>query len=222
MQKGFRPANELGTDGKPLSYPNGKPKLKVVSQKGEVLVGMKDGVEYVLRFGEIYRGPEDDENSSGDSRYIYAFARVNENLLDQPVLAPVPSPLLEPVSDSNNSIVQDSNGTKGATGSNGKEGEPSVPRFPHPVLLQISPPSAPPSITPLLLPALILVGLKKNRTLRLSPPSIPSQKRKQTVTQKLQESKLLIYRFKENTKTKFQRHRQELRNLMRISQIGIM
>ena len=80
MQKGFRPANELGTDGKPLSYPNGKPKLKVVSQKGEVLVGMKDGVEYVLRFGEIYRGPEDDENSSGDSRYIYAFARVNENL----------------------------------------------------------------------------------------------------------------------------------------------
>ena len=33
IQKGFRPVNELGKDGKPLSYPNGKPKLKVVSQK---------------------------------------------------------------------------------------------------------------------------------------------------------------------------------------------
>ena len=149
MQKGFRPANELGADGKPLSYPNGKPKLKVVSQKGEVLVGMKDGVEYVLRFGEIYRGPEDDENSSGDSRYIYAFARVNENLLDQPVLAQVPSPLLQPVSDSNNSAVQDSNGTKGANGSKGKEGEPSVPPISPPgPPPNFTPPSAPPSITP--------------------------------------------------------------------------
>ncbi len=149
MQKGFRPANELGADGKPLSYPNGKPKLKVVSQKGEVLVGMKDGIEYVLRFGEIYRGPEDDENSSGDSRYIYAFARVNENLLDQPVLAPVPSPLLQPVSDSNNSAVQDSNGTKGANGSKGKEGEPSVPPISPPgPPPNFTPPSAPPSITP--------------------------------------------------------------------------
>lgn len=149
MQKGFRPANELGADGKPLSYPNGKPKLKVVSQKGEVLVGMKDGVEYVLRFGEIYRGPEDDENSSGDSRYIYAFARVNENLLDQPVLAPVPSPLLQPVNDSNNSAVQDSNGTKGANGSKGKEGEPSVPPTSPPgPPPNFTPPSAPPSITP--------------------------------------------------------------------------
>ena len=53
---------------------------KVVSNKGEVLVGMESGVEYVLRFGEIYRGPEDEENSSGESRYIYAFARVNESL----------------------------------------------------------------------------------------------------------------------------------------------
>jgi hypothetical protein len=51
---------------------------------------MKDGVEYVLRFGDIYRGPEEDENSTGDSRYIYAFARVNPNLLDPLDLEPVP------------------------------------------------------------------------------------------------------------------------------------
>ncbi|MDE0578038.1 MAG: DUF4340 domain-containing protein, partial [Opitutales bacterium] len=68
---------------------------KIVSNKGEILVGMKDAVEYVLRFGENYRGPEDDENATGDSRYIYAYARVNESLLDPPELEAVPSPLPE-------------------------------------------------------------------------------------------------------------------------------
>ena len=144
IQKGFRPVNELDKDGKPLSYPNGKPKLKVVSQKGEVLVGMKDGVEYVLRFGETYRGPEDDENSTGDSRYIYAYARVNENLLEQPVLEPVPAPLAQPKADGNASITspatEDSNGSKGDTGDKGEEGKPSVP--------SITPPGPPPSFTP--------------------------------------------------------------------------
>ena len=153
IQKGFRPVNELDKDGKPLSYPNGKPKLKVVSQKGEVLVGMKDGVEYVLRFGETYRGPEDDENSTGESRYIYAYARVNENLLEQPVLEPVPAPLMEPISDENSSSVPpttpDSNGSKGDNGDQGQEGKPSVPPIappgPPPSFI---PPSPPPSLTP--------------------------------------------------------------------------
>jgi hypothetical protein len=153
IQKGFRPVNELDKNGKPLSYPNGKPKLKVVSQKGEVLVGMKDGVEYVLRFGETYRGPEDDENSTGDSRYIYAYARVNENLLEQPVLEPVPAPLVEPISDENSSSVPtttpDSNGSKGDNGDQGQEGKPSVPPIsppgPPPSFI---PPSPPPSLTP--------------------------------------------------------------------------
>ena len=73
----------------------GQPVPKIVSNKGEILVGMKDAVEYVLRFGETYRGPEDDENATGNSRYIYAFARVNESLLDPPELEAVPSPLPE-------------------------------------------------------------------------------------------------------------------------------
>ena len=153
IQKGFRPVNELGKDGKPLSYPNGKPKLKVVSQKGEVLVGMKDGVEYVLRFGETYRGPEDDENSTGDSRYIYAYARVNESLLDQPVLEPVPAPLAAPQADVNSSAASptaaDSNGSKGDTGDKGEEGKPSVPSIAPPgPPPSFTPPSPPPSLTP--------------------------------------------------------------------------
>lgn len=158
IQKGFRPVNELDKDGNPLSYPNGKPKLKVVSQKGEVLVGMKDGVEYVLRFGETYRGPEEDENSTGDSRYIYAYARVNENLLDQPVLDPIPEPLSQPQGDSNDTnsdpAGEDSNGSKGDTGEKGKEGNPAVP--------SITPPGPPPNFTPPSPPP------------NLSPPPLPT------------------------------------------------
>ena len=98
---------------------------KVVSNKGEVLVGMESGVEYVLRFGEIYRGPEEDENASGDSRYIYAFARVNESLLSPPELEPLPS----------------AGGAKGPEGEKGPIAKPGTPP-------NFTPPTAPPSITP--------------------------------------------------------------------------
>ena len=100
---------------------------KVVSNKGEVLVGMESGVEYVLRFGDIYRGSEEDENSSGDSRYIYAFARVNESLLTQPNLAPLPS-----------ASPQGAKGPEGEKGPIAKPGSP--PDF--------TPPTAPPKVTP--------------------------------------------------------------------------
>ena len=98
---------------------------KVVSNKGEVLVGMESGVEYVLRFGEIYRGPEEDENATGDSRYIYAFARVNESLLTPPALEALPS----------------ATGAKGPEGDKGPVAKPGTPP-------DFTPPTAPPSITP--------------------------------------------------------------------------
>jgi len=98
---------------------------KVVSNKGEVLVGMESGVEYVLRFGEIYRGPEEDENATGDSRYIYAFARVNESLLSPPELEALPSPT----------------GAKGPEGEKGPIAKPGTPP-------DFTPPTAPPNITP--------------------------------------------------------------------------
>jgi hypothetical protein len=75
-----------------VQNPQGQQVPKVVSNKGEIIVGMKDGVEYVLRFGDIYRGPEEDENATGDSRYIYAFARVNPGLLDPPCIGTSPLP----------------------------------------------------------------------------------------------------------------------------------
>ena len=180
--KGFRPINELGKDGKPLSYPNGKPKLKVVSQKGEVLVGMKDGVEYVLRFGETYRGPEDDENSTGDSRYIYAYARVNESLLEQPVLEPVPAPLEIPNVDSNATVSPpanvDTNGSQGDTGEQGAKGEPSVPSITPPgPPPNFTPPDTPPGVTPPPPPPpeASLIQIPRNRK-TLKPTASPRKK----------------------------------------------
>ena len=138
-----------------VKNPAGQTVPKVVSNKGEILVGMKDGVEYVLRFGETYRGPEEDENSTGDSRYIYAFARVNPRLLDPPSLEPVPPPLSAPAVvppvDGNQSTPDDSNSTQGEKGDEGNKGDESappavVPPGPPPDFV---PPTAPPSAPPL-------------------------------------------------------------------------
>ena len=106
--------------------PAGNTVPKVVSNKGEVLVGMESGVEYVLRFGEIYRGQEEDENASGDSRYIYAYARVNESLLNPPALEPIPAT------------------PAGAEGPDGDKGPIAKPGTPP----NFTPPTPPPSLTP--------------------------------------------------------------------------
>jgi hypothetical protein len=137
-----------------VQNPQGQQVPKVVSNKGEILVGMKDGVEYVLRFGDIYRGPEEDENASGDSRYIYAFARVNSDLLDPIALEAVPAPLVNappptPVQPDQN--ASDDQGAKGDTGEKGEESEiPNIsPPGPPPNFIPTSnPPNAPPPPPP--------------------------------------------------------------------------
>ena len=137
-----------------VKNPAGENVPKVVSNKGEILVGMKDGIEYVLRFGEIYRGPEDDENATGDSRYIYAFARVNESLLEQPEYEPVPASLTpsqttpEKVKEKPKPAEKKEDGAEGDEGEKGaKAPPPSAPPGPPPNFI---PPSPPPGITPLL------------------------------------------------------------------------
>lgn len=67
----------------------------ILSTDGETIIGMKDGVEYVLRFGagtSIGNGTEGDvpaDESTG--RYLLVMARFNENLLEKPVLEAVPA-----------------------------------------------------------------------------------------------------------------------------------
>lgn len=148
--KGFLTVEMVDEAGKPMKYENGKPKLQVVSKKGEIVVGMKDGVEYVLRFGDTYRGAEEENNATGDSRYIYAYARANPALLDQPELQSVPAPLAAPKKESKPSKKENAKGAKGPEGDKGKKSPPPLtPPGPPP---NFTPPSPPPSNTPANLP----------------------------------------------------------------------
>lgn len=78
---------------------------EILSTDGETIVGMKDGVEYVLRFGatttvagDSKTDPKDGENgeagkdAAGETsgRYLLVMARINEQLLEKPTLDPLP------------------------------------------------------------------------------------------------------------------------------------
>ncbi len=73
----------------------------ILSSNGETIVGMKDGVEYVLRFGntasvagEAKAEPPKDGKAkdAGETsgRYLFVMARFNESLLTKPQLEPLP------------------------------------------------------------------------------------------------------------------------------------
>lgn len=73
---------------------------EILSTDGETIVGMKDGVEYVLRFGagtavageNKEDGAKQDAAADGETsgRYLLVMARFNESLLEKPKLDPVP------------------------------------------------------------------------------------------------------------------------------------
>jgi len=81
----------------------------ILSTDGETIIGMKNGVEYVLRFGATTSvatdGTKDGEKKSNDDskdaeakddsgetagRYVLVMARLNESLLEKPKLEAVP------------------------------------------------------------------------------------------------------------------------------------
>ena len=75
----------------------------ILSTEGETVIGMKDGVEYVLRFGAgtTVTDPGKADSGEGDdataesvgtaARYLLVMAQFNENLLEQPELAVLPT-----------------------------------------------------------------------------------------------------------------------------------
>lgn len=84
---------------------------EILSTDGETIVGMKDGVEYVLRFGagttvagdgddtDAVRGDaKEGQSAAGETagRYLLVMARFNEGLLEKPQLDPVPDAPEEP------------------------------------------------------------------------------------------------------------------------------
>lgn len=84
---------------------------QVYSSRGEIRVGTKDGVEYVLRFGEVTgeeskkeetdkkegeqndtaRDSEKKDSSPGMNRYLFVTALFNENLIEKPKLEELPA-----------------------------------------------------------------------------------------------------------------------------------
>ena len=79
------------------------PSGAILSTEGQTVIGMKDGVEYVLRFGagttvtepgkagsgEVGDAPE--ESAETAARYLLVMAQFNEGLLEKPELAELPS-----------------------------------------------------------------------------------------------------------------------------------
>ena len=75
----------------------------ILSTEGQAVIGMKDGVEYVLRFGagttvsepgQVGSGEDGDaaeESTETASRYLLVMAQFNKDLLEQPDLAELPS-----------------------------------------------------------------------------------------------------------------------------------
>ena len=62
----------------------------MLSVNGEVLVGMKDGVEYVLRFGNVAR-TQAETDGEGLNRYLFVLARLNEEKIAKPELEELPA-----------------------------------------------------------------------------------------------------------------------------------
>ncbi len=101
QQRGFLPLDS--GDGK-----SADDDTTIQSADGETIIGMKNGVEYVLRFGATTSvatdGKEDGDKKESDSkedaskedggetggRYVLVMARVNESLLEKPKLEAVP------------------------------------------------------------------------------------------------------------------------------------
>ncbi len=86
IQRGFAPVG--GADGA----------ADLLASDGEVVTTMKDGVEYVMRFGELQNasaGGEkategEEEKGQSVNRYLFVMARFNEDALEQPKLEEVP------------------------------------------------------------------------------------------------------------------------------------
>jgi len=69
--------------------------LEMLSSEGEVVCTLKDGVEYVLRFGQIALGAEggvagEADASTGINRYLFVMARYNDSIIEKPQLAELP------------------------------------------------------------------------------------------------------------------------------------
>ncbi len=75
------------------------PSGDLLSNQGEVIVTTKEGVEYVLRFGEVAeqtidqatkKDKEDQKSNISTNRYLFITARFNPEMIPKPDLKPLP------------------------------------------------------------------------------------------------------------------------------------
>lgn len=63
--------------------------IDLYAANGEVIATQSDGVEYVLKFGNV-SGAEDEGDASSLNRYMLVTARVNQNMIPPPAIAELP------------------------------------------------------------------------------------------------------------------------------------
>ena len=117
---------------------------EVLSSSGETVVGMKDGVEYLLRFGNsttVAAGGTPADAAAAESgtgpaetngRYLFVLARLNEDLLEKPEPKPLPEVPAVPAKDGGDGEPpdaggKDSAGDKDEEGDTAKDGESDPP-----------------------------------------------------------------------------------------------
>jgi len=75
--------------------------LDILSSEGEVICTLEDGIEYVLRFGNLQMesntgaldaqgSAEEGDSDDGIHRYLFVMARFNEAMIEKPELAELP------------------------------------------------------------------------------------------------------------------------------------
>jgi len=77
--------SQLGLYGDPSTEKDGLMELK--SANGEIHVSLKTGVKYILRFGEVDTATASEETVK---RYLFVTARMDEAMIPQPELSPLP------------------------------------------------------------------------------------------------------------------------------------
>jgi len=92
-QRGFYPASVAGGE------------VEIISANGELVVGLNDGVQYVMRFGNVSGLADENQQggeaegesvvSAGVNRYLLVTTQVDESKFPPPELRPVPQSLEE-------------------------------------------------------------------------------------------------------------------------------
>jgi hypothetical protein len=92
-ERGFYPASSGASD-----------EVEILSANGELTVGLNDGVEYLMRFGNVSgltdeedeaESDDGEESVAGVNRYLLVTTRVDESKFPPPELEPVPQTVKE-------------------------------------------------------------------------------------------------------------------------------